>query len=97
MSSTKSDASRGLVTVLVILVSSAAGASSSSSVGLALSLSGKGDDLDVNMTRVFTDPEPAGSVVDLSWCFRVSFDSLHVQQIFFGNNTGLYFEKAKNL
>ncbi len=97
MSLAKSDASRGLVDVLALIFFSSTARASSSSIGLGLSLSGKGNNLDINMTRVFKSPEPAGSMVDLSWCLCVSFDSLHVQQIFFGNNTGLYFEKAKNL
>ncbi len=82
-----------LIVLLVLFVDTC----SSSSVGLALRLSGKENDLDVNMTRIFRDPEPQGNIVDFSWCVRLSFESLHTQQIYFGNNTGLYFAKVRHL
>ncbi len=46
---------------------------------------------DIGLDRLFLPPEPSGPLVDLSWCVRLSFESLHTQQVLLGNNTGLYF------
>ena len=65
------------------------------SIGPAIQFKGTEDDLDVTMDQVFPE-EGTQEVVDLSWCFRASFDSLHTQQVMkVGNNTGLYLEKVR--